>query len=315
MQEKLEKIIKSSRDFLEFEDKVNRGDFAKTIMLISKDSDYSFEFARLLSTLIFGDGESYQKVIAYSHPDLKIYPTKDKLLVADSQEIVFESAVKPIFAKKKVFIIRDIDKGMEAAQNKLLKTLEEPESNVYFILTTTNSNLVLPTIRSRCVKTELSKLNESEIKSVIGQGENSSLAIVLSEGFIGKAEKLARKKDLRDIFENVLSVITDLKASKDLLVYSKKLSAYYVESDLIFLSFAQIIEDLLYIKSGKSDAIKLKDYQAKLERVQVEYTIKALTEVRALLDKAVKEMMYNCNFIVVLENLILNILEVKYLCR
>lgn len=315
MLDKLEKVIKSSRDFIEFQDKVNRGELAKTIMLISKDNDYSFQFARLLSSLIFGDSESYEKVMADSHPDLKIYPTKDKLLVADSQEIVFESSVKPIFAKKKVFIIRDIDKGMEAAQNKLLKTLEEPESNVYFILTTTNANLVLPTIRSRCVKTELAKLNENEIINVVGQSDNSMLAIVLSEGFVGKTEKLVHKKDLRDIFENVLAIITDLKASKDLLIYSKKLANYYLESDLIFLSFAQIIEDLLFIKSGKNQSVKLKAYINKLESVQGEYTIKALAEIRTLLDKASKEMMYNCNFVMVLENLILNILEVKYLCR
>lgn len=311
----LERVIKTSADFKEFQDKINSGSLAKTIMLISKDNDYAFSFACLLSTAIFGDEESYQKVMAESHPDLKIYPVKDRLLVSDSEEIVFESAVKPIFASKKVFIIRDIDKGMESAQNKLLKTLEEPESNVYFILTTTNVNLVLPTIRSRCVRTTLGKLNEEEIKSVIGQGENSALAIVLSEGLIGKAQRLNGKKDLKLIFENVLSIFTNLKASKDLLGYSKKLANFYLESDLIFTCFSQIIEDLLFIKCGKSESVKLKDYRHNLESVQGEYTIKALSEIRELVDKAVKEMMYNCNFIVVLENLILNTLEVKYLCR
>ena len=31
--------------------------------------------------------------------------------------------------------------------------------------------------------------------------------------------------------------------------------------------------------------------------------------------QAVKEMQYNCNFTLVVENLLLNILEVKYLCK
>lgn len=319
MLEKLEEIISSSNDFAKFEEKAQRGNLAKTIMLISKDSDYSFEFAKLLSCLIFDgvkkESENYLKVVADSHPDLKIYPSKDKLLVADSEDIVFESSVKPIFANKKVFIIRDIDKGMESAQNKLLKTLEEPENNVYFILTTTNVNLVLPTIRSRCVKTELAKLDEKEIKSFLGNCENSDLAIALSEGLIGRADKLANKKELFPLFESVMAVVTTLKSSKDMLAYSKTIAQFGSEHQLIFHAFSIIMEDLLYIKSGNISAVRLKKYCDKLESVQNEYTIKAIVEIRALIDKAVKEMMFNCNFVVVLENFILNILEVKFLCK
>lgn len=319
MLEKLEKIIVATDDFKQFEDKVKRGDLAKTIMLISKDSDYSFEFAKLLSSLIFdgerAESENHAKVVAGSHPDLKIYPTKERLLVSDSEEIVFESAVKPIFANKKVFIIRDIDKGMEASQNKLLKTLEEPESNVYFILTTTNVNLVLPTIRSRCVKTELGKLDESQISTFLGNSENAQLAIALSEGLIGKAERLARKKELFPLFESVMAVITNLKSSKDMLAFSKTIAQFSGDYELIFSSFSLILEDMLFIKNGVEKGVRLKSYRDKLVSVQGEYSLKAIVEIRSLIDKAVREMMFNCNFIVVLENLILNILEVKYLCR
>ena len=319
MIKKLQDIITGTEDFKNFQDKAKRGDLAKTIMLISKDSDYSFEFAKLLACLIF-DGEisesqNAQKVFADAHPDLKIYPTKERLLVADSEDIVFESAVKPIFANKKVFIIRDIDKGMETAQNKLLKTLEEPENNVYFILTTTNSDLVLPTIRSRCVKSVLGKLSEKEIQHFLGENENFSLAYALSDGLIGKAEKLTLKKDLKPLFESVLAVITDLKSSKDMLPYSKMISQFSGAGELIFNALSLIMENLLFIKSGKKDFVRLKNYREKLALVQNEYTIKAIVEIRALIDKAVREIMYNCNFIVVVENLILNILEVKYLCR
>lgn len=319
MLEKLEKIIVASEDFKKFEEKVKRGDLAKTIMLISKDSDYSFAFAKVLSCLIFDGGmtggENYEKVMAGAHPDLKVYPQKDKLLVADSEEIVFESAVKPIFANKKVFIIRDIDKGMEAAQNKLLKTLEEPENNVYFIVTTTNSNLVLPTIRSRCVKTELGKLKEGQIQSFVDGHENSTLVIALSEGLIGRAQKLAVKKDLLPLFESVLAVVTRLKNSKDMLSYSKTILAFASDYQLIFSCFSLILEDLLYLKSGNTSQIRFKKQLNQLESVKDEYSFRAISEIRALIDKAAMEMMYNCNFTLVIENLILNILEVKYLCR
>ena len=83
MLEKLGNIIRRSEDFAEFKAKAERGDIARTIMLISKDSDYSFEFARLLSCLIFdggdlGESENYHKVRSQGHPDLKVYPTKER---------------------------------------------------------------------------------------------------------------------------------------------------------------------------------------------------------------------------------------------
>lgn len=312
---KLEGIIRESEDFAKFSEKAERGDLAKTILLISKDGDYAFEFARLLSCLIFGEGEHYQKVLAGSHPDLKVYPTKDRLLVADSEEIVFESAVKPIFAGKKVFIIREIDKAMEQAQNKLLKTLEEPENNVYFILTTSNVDLVLPTIRSRCEKTFLGKLGEDVIGEFVGSGENSDLAIALSEGLIGRAESLVRKSQLKGLFESVLEVVTKLKSSRDMLRYSKAIAGFSGEQNLILTCFAVIMEDLLYLKSGNDKEVRLKSYAERLSKVKDEYSFRAISEIRGLIDKASREIMFNCNFVVVLENLILNILEVKYLCR
>jgi DNA polymerase III delta prime subunit len=49
----------------------------------------------------------------------------------------------------RVFIIQSADRMMANAQHALLKLLEEPTSNVYFILETYNAELLFPTIRSR----------------------------------------------------------------------------------------------------------------------------------------------------------------------
>lgn len=49
----------------------------------------------------------------------------------------------------RVFIIQSADRMMPNAQHALLKLLEEPATNVYFILETYNPELLFPTIRSR----------------------------------------------------------------------------------------------------------------------------------------------------------------------
>jgi len=51
---------------------------------------------------------------------------------------------------KKIGIIYDADRMKSEAQNAFLKTLEEPPSDTFFILTSGNPLALLPTTRSRC---------------------------------------------------------------------------------------------------------------------------------------------------------------------
>ena len=53
-------------------------------------------------------------------------------------------------SKYKIYIIDEVHMITKEASNALLKTLEEPPEHVIFILATTESHMVLPTIRSRC---------------------------------------------------------------------------------------------------------------------------------------------------------------------
>lgn len=52
--------------------------------------------------------------------------------------------------QNKIVLIKNIENLEIAAQNTLLKNLEEPGDNNYFILTTQNQTKILPTIISRC---------------------------------------------------------------------------------------------------------------------------------------------------------------------
>lgn len=316
----IKQLILDSCDFQNIKKEIQGNKNAKTILLISKDEEYSFEFARLLSCLIFNNGqwienENYHKVEASSHPDLKIYPTKNQLVVADSEEIVFESSVKPIFAEKKVFVIKNIEKSIESAQNKLLKTLEEPSKDAFFILTTTNLDLVLPTIRSRCSKIELAKLSKDVISKFFDGNENKEIITALSDGLIGKARKLSSFKNLKLMFDSVLDCVTRLSSSKEVLAYSKKLMTFKDEFSLLIETFSLLVEELLYLRAGKDNLMRLLSVRQRLSDSVRDYSIKALVEIQNLIAQSVKEMSYNCNFTLVIENLLLNILEVKYLCK
>lgn len=52
--------------------------------------------------------------------------------------------------EKTAIYIKGIDLATEEAQNAFLKNLEEPQENLYYILTSSSTRKVLPTVVSRC---------------------------------------------------------------------------------------------------------------------------------------------------------------------
>lgn len=310
--------IIDSKDFSLIQKEVQSGMFAKAVLLISKDSSYCFAFAKMLSTILLNNGnfiknENYKRVMLDSHPDVKVYPQKDKLLVADSEDIVLESYALPVQSDKKIFIIKNFDNSMESAQNKLLKILEEPPKNVYMILTCSNVSLLLPTIRSRCNKYELFKVDSSIIEKFLEGKENKQIISCLCDGYLGKAQELEKLKNLLSLFESAFSVITDMKSSKQVLLFSKQLIDNKDYFSLIIEILSLTIEDILRLKTNKQ--IKLSFVKDRLKAVENEYSIKAICEIQSLLNKSVKEQFYNTNITLIIENLLLNILEVKYICK
>ncbi len=309
-------IIKGTKDFKMLEKEAVEGTLSQAILLQTKDSFYASEFAKALSMLILDGGkacqtcENCQKIEAGAHPDVKKYPLKEKLLVSDSEEIVSESFIRPIFADKKIFIIENIDNSMDSAQNKLLKTLEEPTKNVYLILTCANSEMVLPTIRSRCNKIQLEKLEKSDILKLV----SNRLAVSLCDGYIGKAIALEKSKNLEDVCEKAVSVLCDMKHSREVLKFSKQILDNKSDIMLTLEILAIAVEDMLKIKSGKESLVRL-PFKERLSLVQSDYSVRALCEIALLLEKLSKEKVYNINFTLAIENFLLNILEVKYLCK
>jgi DNA polymerase-3 subunit gamma/tau len=69
----------------------------------------------------------------------------------------------PVKSKYKIFIIDECHQLSKSASSALLKTLEEPPAHAIFILATTDSHKMLPTILSRCQKFDFKRLQISEI--------------------------------------------------------------------------------------------------------------------------------------------------------
>ncbi len=82
------------------------------------------------------------------------------------KEIIEFLGKKPLESKRNVVIIEDIEKMNESASNALLKTLEEPNTGL-FILITERPEKLLSTIRSRCQIVPFIRLNDNLLNTII----------------------------------------------------------------------------------------------------------------------------------------------------
>lgn len=312
-------LVKNQDDYKNLVEEIQQGGLGKSTLIFSEDKFYSKEFALALASAILegGDFEGVhsQKVCLGAHPDVKVYPKGDKFLVSDSQEIVEECFIKPIFADKKIFIINDIDGAMEVSQNKLLKVLEEPPAGVFFLITASNQNLVLPTIKSRCNKVELKKLSGQSISQVMMAYENGNLLAVMCDGNVGDAINLAKKGNGKEIFDIALSLVCQMTSSKTLITFSKKVLSLKDDAKIVLKIFAFLLEDILFLKVGEGERIKFSSAKESLMRVKDDFSVRAICEIRKLIDNAMKEITFNGNMTLIIENLLLGVLEVKYLCK
>jgi DNA polymerase-3 subunit delta' len=88
------------------------------------------------------------------HPDVVIVEPGDTgaIRIDQIREVVERTAYRPFEGRRRVVVIDEADALMAPAQNALLKTLEEPPSLSVFILVTTRPDMLLPTVRSRCIR-------------------------------------------------------------------------------------------------------------------------------------------------------------------
>lgn len=79
--------------------------------------------------------------------------------VDDVRELKENTSFAPTRSKAKVYIIDEFHMLSKSAFNALLKTLEEPPANVYFILATTELHKIPETIISRCQNFEFKRIS------------------------------------------------------------------------------------------------------------------------------------------------------------
>ena len=186
-------------------------EFAKKILCSTKEKECTCK-----SCLCFDSN---------NHPDLYVIDYDNQSIKIDEIRTLTEKVIeKPIISEKKVYIINNAETMTKEAQNCLLKTLEEPPEFVVIILISSNDNLILNTIKSRCMTIKFNNIDNELIKKYIDEnleyGELSENLLNYINGSIGKAIKLKDVKDKYTEIENYLKKVTSLDIV-DFLYYGK----------------------------------------------------------------------------------------------
>ncbi|MEA2270984.1 MAG: polymerase subunit delta, partial [Solirubrobacteraceae bacterium] len=121
------------------------------------------------------------------------------MLVSDIDEPVIGAASHtPFEARRRVFVIERADTMNEQAQNKMLKTLEEPASFAHLVLLTSRPGQLLPTIASRCQGVRFDAAPPEEIATALqAVGIEPAAADAAARLGLGDAERAARVPVLR----------------------------------------------------------------------------------------------------------------------
>jgi len=127
--------------------------------------------------------ELTKRILGKNHPDVQIYSADDQEQYALStiKTWVEEANSPPFELKQKWMMITDAKKLTSIHCNTLLKTLEEPNSQVHFILFVESLSDLMDTVNSRAIKIPFFPLSKGMMKQKIAE-ERSNLYLSLLQG-------------------------------------------------------------------------------------------------------------------------------------
>ena len=271
--------------------------FAKTFMCKEDEPCFNCRTCRLI------ESQSYQDVV--------FYPLGKKLVVSDVDDLISKSYVKPLESDKKLFVLNDVQDMNAQAQNKLLKTLEEPPKNTYLLLGATTTYPLLKTLLSRVKRLDIPPFSDSVLydglKEKFPDSERLKTAIKLSGGRVGEVESRYYSTSDESVENLVYEVLLNMKTSKEVLKYSKLINKENVVDFIIIAS--KTIGEAMDLKSNDTNK---NSHSENIKKIAEEFSFGALIFVLEKLREAEKALAFNGNITAVSDSILFGIVEGKH---
>ena len=263
---------------------------------------------------------SCHQIRDYNHPDL-LYVTHEKpntISVDDIREQINNTIdIRPYKSAYKIYLVEEAEKMNAQAQNALLKTIEEPPSYAVILLLTTNADMLLQTILSRCIKIDMKPVDNEAIKTKLMEkyavpDYQADMSVAFAQGNVGRAILLASSEEFNTLKEAVCRMIHQAKNMeyfevsqevKELAVYKDSIEDYL---DLIMVWYRDV---LLYKASQDTSRLVFKSEVRYIKKQAMQSTYSGIQKIFDAVKTVRQRLQANVNFELTMELLLQTIKE------
>ncbi|HXE81530.1 MAG TPA: DNA polymerase III subunit [Vicinamibacterales bacterium] len=148
---------------------------AQTLNCPAPKRDVAIDPGVVLPIDACGACPSCRRLARLVHPDLLVVEPDEETgntRIEEVRPLLERIAYRPFEAHWRVVVIDRAEALVSAAQNALLKTLEEPPSSTVFVLVASRPDALLPTVRSRCPPIRFGPLAIADVARVLERDHN-----------------------------------------------------------------------------------------------------------------------------------------------
>ena len=296
-----------------FKNRCSNGNLSHAQLISGEDGIGKSILAEILGKLILnGDlNRVYVDIINYR-------PSKASFGVDNVREIIDEVNKKPFEGDKKVIIIHQGNKLTIQAQNALLKTIEEPPTEVYIIILCESLELILDTIKSRCEIYKLTPLTKDELYKYIAikgydySEEEKASAIAFSEGIPGRIDRYFSDTELQELRDKIVDLLLHLINSEieAILEKEEQLVSYKQNKEEVINLLSSFIRDILVNKEVYNENLIInRDKIKEIERLTNEMSFKKLNKMILGLQEARKNIKNNVSWAMTVRIMLMDFME------
>lgn len=163
-----------------------------------------------------------KQTISGNNPDIKWIQHEKENVISVSEirsQVVNDIGVRPYEYRKKIYVIDEAEKMNEAAQNALLKSMEEPPDYAVLLLLVSNKDMLLDTILSRCVQMDLQPVDGKKMEEYLCIRERivdyrARDAVLFANGNIGKAKEMCQSDDFFMLKDEIIRLLKGIGTSR-----------------------------------------------------------------------------------------------------
>ena len=257
----------------------------------------------------------------HMHPDMIIVEkgiplsnetrkSKTTIPIDDIREVIRQVSAYPLEGGNRVILIINAEDMTPQAQNCLLKILEEPPDNTYFILTSAHPEKLLVTIRSRCQFLKMKPWDEKQIIRILLQEgiepDKARMAAASSRGSIGSAEQLSADEDYWKTRDAVITAFFRRTERSGILSVSSQWKENKANAEILFDILEECISLMLQYRIGNAEDDRLNAFSDDWKKFAANADHKRFTCLLDSVSKARKQYASNVSIQAIVEQLLLS---------